>query len=159
MVAPPRDARRLFPGDGERFPSDRWKPMKQTLEEMFRFGIVGVAATAVHVGMVVFLVEVLGLAPIWANALGFLTALPVSYFGNFHWTFGAEGQHRRRVPRFVFTQTSGLAGSQAIMFFVVDVLALHYGLALATAVLIVPLSTYLLSRIWVFSPGIRREAG
>ena len=126
--------------------------MKQTLEEMFRFGVVGVTATIVHVGMVVLLVEVLGLAPIWANALGFLTALPVSYVGNFHWTFGAEGQHRRRIPRFAFTQTSGLAGSQAIMFLVVDVMGLHYGIALATAVAIVPASTYLMSRIWVFSP-------
>lgn len=126
--------------------------MKQTLEQMFRFGVIGITATGVHVGMVVFLVEALAVTPLMANALAFLTALPVSYFGNFHWTFGAEGQHQRRIPRFAFTQISGLAGSQGIMFLVVDVLERHYGIALAAALLIVPLSTYMMSRIWVFSP-------
>ena len=45
-----------------------------------------------------------------------------------------------------------LVGRQAIMFFVVDVMGLHYGIALTTAVAILPASTYLMSRIWAFSP-------
>ena len=101
--------------------------------------------------MVVFLVEVPGVEPVWANVLAFLTALPVSYFGNFHWTFSAEGQHGRRVPRFVFTQTLGFASSQTIMFVVVVVMRLHYGIALAAVLMTVPLMSYLLSRGWVFS--------
>ena len=125
--------------------------MKQTLGEMFRFGVIGVVATAVHVGMVVFLVEVPRLTPVWANVFAFLTALPVSYFGNFHWTFAAEGQHGRRVPRFVFTQTLGFASSQTIMFVVVEVMRLYYGIALAAVVMTVPLMSFLLSRMWVFS--------
>ncbi|MDJ0943883.1 MAG: GtrA family protein [Kiloniellales bacterium] len=125
--------------------------MKQTLGEMFRFGVVGAAATVVHAGMVVFLVEVLGLEPVWANVLAFLTALPVSYLGNFHWTFAAEGHHGRRLPRFVFTQAFGFTSSQTIMFVVVEVLRLHYGIALAIVVTTVPLMSYILSRKWVFS--------
>ncbi len=125
--------------------------MRQTLGEMVKFGVIGAPAAVVHVGMVVFLVEVPNLEPVWANVLAFLTALPVSYFGNFHWTFAAEGQHGRRVPRFVFTQTLGFASSQTIMFVVVEVMRLHYGIALAAVIMTVPLMSYLLSRSWVFS--------
>ena len=127
--------------------------MRQTLGEMVRFGVIGVVATFVHVGMVVLLVELPGVEPVWANVLAFLTALPVSYFGNFHWTFAAEGQHGRRVPRFVFTQTLGFASSQTIMFVVVEVMSLHYGIALAAVLMTVPMMSYLLSRGWVFSPA------
>ena len=125
--------------------------MRQTLGEMVRFGVIGIVATFVHVGMVVFLVEVPDLEPVWANVLAFLTALSVSYFGNFHWTFAAEGQHGRRVPRFVCTQTFGFASSQTIMFVVVEVLRMHYGIALTAVLMTVPLVSYLLSRKWVFA--------
>lgn len=124
--------------------------MSQTLRQMFRFGIVGIAATLVHVAAMVFYVEALGITPVFANLLAFLTALPVSYLGNFHWTFSVRGEHSRRLPRFVFTQSIGFGSSQSIVFVFVELLTIDYKAALAVVVATVPALTYLASRLWVF---------
>ena len=51
------------------------------LEQLSRFGFVGVMATAVHVGVGLGLNEFAGFPPLWANLIAFGCALGVSFFG------------------------------------------------------------------------------
>jgi len=57
------------------------------LLRLFRFGIIGMTAAAVHYWVVVALVEFGGMAPLLANVGGFASAFWFSYFGHRHWTF------------------------------------------------------------------------
>ncbi len=121
------------------------------LKPMLRFAVSGGLATVIHVGVFVFLVEWFALRPVVAAIPAFVFALFVSYGLNYHWTFSASSPHRIMLPRFVVVALLGLALNLSITYAVVDVMYYGYGYALLLVVLLVPLATFLLSKIWVFN--------
>jgi putative flippase GtrA len=121
------------------------------VKQFGRFAVVGLVATLVHVAVVVVLVEAAGSAPLLANAIAFALALAVSYAGNHQWTFRARGNHRRHFPRFATTAGLGLLLNQTIMYVMIEGLGQDYRVALALVVLVVPLLSFLLNRLWSFS--------
>jgi putative flippase GtrA len=123
---------------------------KATLATLIRFAVSGGLATVTHVAVFVVLVEGLGLRPVLAATPAFVFALLVSYGANYHWTFAASGPHRLMLPRFVMVALIGLSLNLLITYSVVDVAGYWYGYALLLVVLIVPLLTFTLSRVWVF---------
>ena len=121
------------------------------MRSLIRFGLTGILATMAHAAVFVLLIEVVSLRPVYAAVPAFLTALGVSYGLNYRWTFGAEGPHHRVFPRFVLVCVTGLLLNLLITYLVVDRWLLGYGYALLAVVTLVPPSTYLLSRFWVFN--------
>jgi putative flippase GtrA len=128
-----------------------------------RFGIVGVAATFIHVAVFSLLVEVFGVAPVAASVPAFVTAMFASYGVNHRWTFGAQGSHRVHLPRYAVVALTGLGLNVLITYVVVNLLGYWYGLALAVVVTVVPAATFLLNRNWAFKiapasakPGTRQ---
>jgi len=116
-----------------------------------RFAVVGAAATSTHVSVAVLAVERLSTPVLLANALAFAAALLVSYFGNHAWTFRRSGRHNKHFPRFLLIALAGLAANQAIMFAIVNLAGLNYLFGLALVVLIVPASSFVMSRRWAFT--------
>ncbi len=133
-------------------------PPRHLFLELVRFGIVGVAATLVHVGVAVACVEAAGLDPFVANLLAFTTAVGISYVGHMYVTFGARGAHAQRLPRFVATALLGLGLNQLIMATWVSALEWDYRGALAIVVTLVPALTYAVSKKWVFGGHAHRAA-
>lgn len=123
--------------------------MSALFGQSLRFAVVGLAATAVHVGVALALAAA-GWAPLWANFVAFGAALALSYFGNHGWTFGAGGRHGHHFPRFVALALAGLALNQAIVFIAVERAGWSFGAALAVVVLVVPVLSFALNRVWVF---------
>ena len=118
---------------------------------MLRFGLVGVAATLLHVALVLALVERVA-APLYlANGLAFCAALALSYLGNHAWTFRASGRHEVHFPRFVAVALAGLALNQGIMALAVEGLGLDYRIGLMLVVTLVPLLSFLGNRAWAFA--------
>jgi len=120
------------------------------MRSLIRFGVAGLLATLTHVSVFVLLVEAFRLRPVVASAPAFLAAVGVSYVLNYRWTFTATGPHRVTLPRFLLVSGAGLLLNLLITWLVVDLLGWWYGLALLAVILVVPLTTYLLSRFWVF---------
>jgi putative flippase GtrA len=118
---------------------------------VLRFGIVGVAATAVHVGTVVVLVES-GLQPnpLLANLIAFSLAVFVSYFGHNLWTFRARERNLPQFLRFLVTTVVALGLNQLILYIVVRLLHWDYRIGLLLVTVLVPLFVYTLARLWVF---------
>ena len=123
---------------------------KALLGQGLRFGAVGLAATLLHVVLVLALVEGPDLPVLLANGLAFCAALALSYLGNHGWTFRANGGHQRHAPRFLAVALAGLVLNQAIMAASVDGFGLDYRLGLALVVTLVPLLSFLANRTWVF---------
>lgn len=122
------------------------------LARIIRFGIVGVLATAVHVGTVMLLVENRWLPdPLMANVVAFSCAVLVSFFGHSRWTFGQRRQDLPQFLRFLATTLLALGLNQLIMGVSTRMLGLDYRLAMALIVVLVPLFTYALARSWVFT--------
>ena len=115
-----------------------------------RFGIVGVAATFIHVAVFSLLVELFGAAPVAASVPAFFTAMLASYGVNRRWTFRAQGSHRAHLPRYAVVALIGLGLNVLITYVVVNLLGYWYGLALAFVVTVVPAATFLLNRNWAF---------
>jgi putative flippase GtrA len=121
------------------------------MQALIRFAISGGLATLTHIAVFVLLVEGLSMRPLYASVPAFLTAVGVSYGMNFRWTFDAQGPHHVMLPRFLLVALVGLGLNMLITWLVVDVGHYWYGYALAAVVVIVPLVTFSLSKLWVFS--------
>lgn len=124
--------------------------------ELFRFGVVGVAATVIHYILAVIAVEVIGLIPLIAHVIAFWCAFPVSFAGHMYWTFreqteGHTPQHRTQYwLRFFTTALIGLAAGQLVVFVAADVLSIHHRIAFAAALVLAPAVVFVLSKFWAF---------
>lgn len=123
---------------------------RETGLQALRFGAVGFAATATHVGVAALAHWAGGLAPQGANLAGFVAALGVTYLGNQRWTFGGRAPHRRALGRFPAMAAVSLAGSGAATWIATGPLGLGFGWALALVAVAVPALSFALARYWVF---------
>jgi len=124
--------------------------LSEPVVQIFRFGTIGVAATLTHLISALVLNEILGVSVIWSNFTAFLIAWPVSYMGNFFWTFETGANHQKSMPRFGITSLTGLFVSQLIVWFVTGVMGQSLRIALVPALIIVPALSFIMSRYWVF---------
>jgi len=118
---------------------------------LLRFALVGCVATATHVLVFISLVELLSVGPVVSAGAAFIFALFVSYGMIYHWTFSVSGPHRVMLPRFVLVAVLGLLLNLGITYAVVDMAGYWYGYALLLVVLLVPLVTFVISKLWVFN--------
>lgn len=121
-----------------------------------KFGVVGLLATATHVGMMIVLVEWFDWRPMTANFGAFSVAFVVSFFGHYRWTFANQtavetGSWHRPFARFIVTSLIGLALNSVAVFIVVDVAGLSYVYALAIMVSLVPGILFLIGKFWAFA--------
>lgn len=124
----------------------------ETARQAGTFALVGLAATGVH--YLVALALSLAMPVTWANPFGFLVAFGVSYIGHGRLTFRlAEGEqhHRKRLPRFALTATTGFLIGQGLLLALRALTPFPDWLALGIALGVVPVFTFVTSRIWVFS--------
>jgi putative flippase GtrA len=120
------------------------------VSSLARFGLVGTAAAAVHMGLVWLLVSQWQVAALVANVLGFLLAFGVSFVGHHRFSFGAQqARARQALPRFALVALLGF-GANELLYAMLLRAGLEYRLALFLVLLAVALMTWLLSRFWAF---------
>ncbi len=117
-----------------------------------RFALVGLGATLVHVLGYVAGIELAGLTPLAANALGFALGVNISFLGHRSWTFrgaqtvGAGGT----LMRFWAVALAGLALNTLFVYLVTGPLGLAYAWAIPLIAGVTPIVTFLLSKLWAF---------
>lgn len=125
---------------------------RELLRQLATFGLVGIAATAVHYFTALAVSFVLPLA--YANPFGFLAAFGVSYIGHLRLTFRIDDQESNHGPRlmkfFAVAFAGFLVGQGALLGMLSRFPMLPEWLVLMLAVGIVPVTTFLVSRFWVF---------
>jgi len=126
---------------------------KQQIQALYnsslvRFAVTGVGATAIHVVVVAFLIELFNTDVGIANSVAFVIATCFSYTVNTYWSFSTVTS-RRNAIRFVTASLGGLLLTYVISKFA-DSLGLHYLLGIAMVVVIVPFYTYLAHRFWTY---------
>ena len=120
----------------------------EIVRQLSRFGVVGLVATAVHVGVGLGLNIGVGIAPLAANLIAFLSALGVSFLGQTRITFPGARADGAAFARFSFVAVTGLALNQAIVWVVTSALGGPYWLALAVIIATVPWITFALLKFW-----------
>jgi len=120
------------------------------LDRLFRFGSVGLLATATHALVYAVLADGGWIAPLGANLAGFAVAVTVSFLGHRHWTFAGRPARAGQWQRFVVAAIGSLALNSLGVWVVTELLALDPLWALLPMLFLVPAATYLLLSLWVF---------
>lgn len=119
--------------------------------EFIRFGLVGVANTVVHAGIVIALMEALAPPAFVANGVAFMFANLMSYALNSRFTFKTPVSFLG-YRRFLLVSLVSLALTLLITW-LVEYLGWHYGVGLAIVILVAPVLNYLVMKIWAFAPA------
>jgi len=113
-----------------------------------RFAVSGALATALHIIITVFLIELFNLAPAMANGVAFASATIFSYTINTLWSFSSQ-LHGNTLFRFIAVS---IAGSFIVVLVsgIVDYYKMHYLIGIAGVVCTVPPITFTLHRHWTY---------
>ena len=118
--------------------------------QIFRFGIVGLTAAAIHFSVVIMLVQTYFMAPLVANVLGFIVSFQLSYWGHRMWTFNdTAALHRVALPKLLFVQILNFTANEGLFYFFL-MLHLPYQIALLIVLTTLPIFTFFVSKWWVF---------
>lgn len=118
--------------------------------QLVRFGIVGVTAASINFSVVVFLVQNFSYPPLLANVFGFLVSFQMSYWGHRLWTFNATAAlHRVAFPKLALVQIGNFCGSEYLYYIFLSY-GISYQIGLLCVLCIMPIFTFLTSKLWVF---------
>jgi putative flippase GtrA len=128
----------------------------QLLAQVTRFGVVGLLATGVHILIFVGCIEILGIAPLWANFPAFLFALVTGFVGHFTWTFrmlhrGQQNNWWAALFKFMLVSFIGLGLNTLVVYLVVNLLGHPYPYAVLLMVTAVPVAVFLMQKLWAFN--------
>lgn len=126
------------------------------ISEGIRFGIVGMFATGVHIGLLITFVEIFELTPVRANFIAYFVGFLVGFVGHFSWTFKVHtgGQQRTWILallKFMVVSLIGLVLNTIAVYTVVNVLDLHYLYAVIVMITAIPAIIFLLNKFWAFA--------
>lgn len=115
------------------------------------FVAVGGAATIMHWGVAVTLVEYAATRPLLANFAGWLTAVCVSFVGHHRLSFRGHGAPAALSAwRFLLVSAAGFAVNQFAYAVLLSVTSQSYAVLLGAVLASVAAATYIASRCWVF---------
>lgn len=115
-----------------------------------RFGLVGIAATIIHILVVSVLLSETLLPTLLANTLAFFMAFGISFAGNYIWTFQSPGQPQRVMGRFLLISLSAFCANILILSVILGNAWLSRKSAVVASAAIMPLITFVASRLWGF---------
>jgi putative flippase GtrA len=120
------------------------------IKQLYRFGVVGVGAAALHFSVVVVIVQTWMVAPLIANVFAFGISFQLSYWGHRTWTFGGTAAlHRDAFPKLLLIQSINFSVNEAL-FYIFLAFHLSYPVALFIVLTILPVFTFFSSKLWVF---------
>lgn len=128
--------------------------MSRLLSEILlvaRFATTGTVATAAHFAVAFVAYGGLRVTEVAANALGFGTAVLVSFFGHYYFSFKSLDRPDvvRALGRFVVVASVAFAASNALLLGLVR-LGFDW-MAMIGAGLLIPAINYLAGRLWAFN--------
>jgi putative flippase GtrA len=118
--------------------------------EVHAFVLVGVLATTCYATVTFAAIQFGHLGSMAAGLIGYLVSVGISYFGNSVFTFRRPAMHGLQFARFATISLAGLAINQGITFVTVHEWGWPKLLAIIPVVLIVPASTFAMSKFWAF---------
>lgn len=131
--------------------SGRFQRVVAEFFTLFRFGIVGVVATAVHMLVALTLLNMFGLPPLPANIIAFSVAFSVSFGGHSLWTFRGHGADlKASIARLLAVAIFGFLLNNGTLWLLVEKTVLGDNGSVILAALVVPPVAYLMNKFWVF---------
>lgn len=129
--------------------------MKKLFIQLFKFGIVGVVAAIVDVGLLTLLAEKFGVDVLISAAISFSVSVIVNYICSMKFVFLGKKQNKwKEFIIFLVLSIGGLLLNQLIMWFGVKWFSSHYLLVKVLAMLIVPIYNFITRKIFLESKEV-----
>ncbi len=124
--------------------------MKKLFLQLIRFGIVGVIALLIDVGVLMLLKEIVRLDVMLSSALSFTASVTVNYLLSMLWVFQGKGESRvKEFVIFVSLSIGGLIINQIVMWVGTEYLHRYYLLVKLFALVIVPAYNFVTRKIFL----------
>ena len=124
--------------------------MKNILLQLIKFGIVGVIAALVDVGVLVLLKELFHLDVLISSAISFSASVIVNYILSMAFVFKSREQNKiKEFIIFVCLSIGGLCLNQLILWAGVKFTTVHYLIVKFLAMLIVPIYNFVTRKIFI----------
>lgn len=120
--------------------------------QLIKFGVVGVIAAFVDVGVLVILKELLCIDVLLASAVSFCVSVIVNYILSMTFVFKSKKQNKlKEFIIFVLLSTGGLCLNQLILWIGVKFTAIYYLIVKFFAMIIVPIYNFVTRKIFLES--------
>lgn len=124
-------------------------PMKTTLGQMIRYGIVGTASNAV-VYVLYLAITAAGMEHMLAMTLLYMVGVLQTFLLNKRWSFDYDGPHRNALLRYVVSYGVGYLVNLSALYLCVDRLGWPHQAVQGVMVLVVAALLFVLQKFWVF---------
>ena len=122
--------------------------MKKLIIQLIKFGIVGVIATVVDFGVLMFLKELMHIDVLVASAVAFSVSVIANYILSMLFVFkGSESGKLKEFIIFVALSIGGLLINQFIMWIGTEMLAVYYIWVKIFACIFVPIYNFVTRKI------------
>lgn len=115
-----------------------------------RFTIVGIGATAIHIGVVWVLIGKAEMQPLLANLAAFITAFCFSFTGQYLWTFRSNRNWASAMSRFFMVSLGAFFLNNVVLVVLLGLQVLPATWAAIISAFVIPLLTYTFGRLWAF---------
>ena len=99
--------------------------MKKLIEQIFKFGIVGVIAFLIDFGLFALLTQVFHVNYLIAQVISFSVSLAFNYWASIKWVFDAKKQTVKEVILFIVLSVIGLGINEILLYIGVDKIHIH----------------------------------
>ena len=124
--------------------------MKKLIIQLIKFGIVGVIATVVDFGVLMFLKELMHIDILVASAVAFSVSVIANYILSMLFVFkGSENGKLKEFIIFVALSIGGLLINQFIMWIGTEMLAVYYIWVKIFACIFVPIYNFVTRKIFL----------
>ena len=124
--------------------------MKKLIIQLFKFGIVGVIALLIDVGVLLILREILHIDVLIASAVSFCVSVTANYILSMLFVFESKANNKaREFLIFVILSIGGLLLNQLIMWLGTDIFAIYYMWVKIFALLFVPIYNFVTRKIFL----------
>lgn len=124
--------------------------MKKLIIQLIKFGIVGVIATVIDFGVLMFLKELMHIDVLVASAVAFSVSVIANYILSMLFVFkGSENGKLKEFIIFVALSIGGLLINQFIMWIGTEMLAVYYIWVKIFACIFVPIYNFVTRKIFL----------
>ena len=122
--------------------------------QLIKFGVVGVIATFVDVGVLVILKELLHMDVLLASAISFCASVTVNYILSMSFVFKRKKQSKlKEFIIFVVLSIGGLCLNQLILWIGVKFTSVYYLIVKSFALVFVPIYNFITRKIFLEAKG------
>ncbi len=126
--------------------------MKKLIIQLIKFGIVGVIATLIDLGVLILLTEIVHADVMIASAVAFSVSVIANYILSMLFVFkGKEGSKIKEFIIFILLSAGGLLLNQFVMWLGTQVLMIYYLWVKVFAMFFVPIYNFVTRKIFLES--------